>query len=268
MDPIKVEAIKRWENPIDLKEVCSFLGFGNFYKAFIPHYSLVARPLHDLTRKGQQWHWGPMQQIAFNTLKHAFTTYPVLCNPDHNKQFVLDTDASAYAVGAILQQEYGDALLPIAFHSRSLSPAEKNYDIYDRELLAIIDAFKAFGYLLWGAQHTTLVRCDHNNLKYFKSLQNLTSRQARWKALLEDYDFELQYILGQANTIADLLSRSKDLKTGEDINSHMTLFPPHIFIKRIYIDDDIAKRRAILQEIHDMPSGGHLGIANTWDLVK
>ena len=85
MDPIKVEAIKCWKNPIDLKEVCSFLGFGNFYKAFIPHYSLMARPLHDLTCKGQQWHWGPMQQIAFNTLKHAFTTYPVLRNPDHNK---------------------------------------------------------------------------------------------------------------------------------------------------------------------------------------
>ena len=85
MDPIKVDAIKRWKNPMDLKEVHSFLGFGNFYKVFIPHYSLVARPLHDLTCKGQQWHWGPMQQIAFNTLKHAFTTYPVLCNPDHNK---------------------------------------------------------------------------------------------------------------------------------------------------------------------------------------
>ena len=99
-------------------------------------------------------------------------------------------------------------------------------------------------------------------------LQNLTSRQARWKALLEDYDFQLQYIPGQANTIVDLLSRSKDLKMGEDIDSHMTLFPPHIFIKHIYIDDDNAKRRAILQEIHDMPSGGHLGIANTWDLVK
>jgi hypothetical protein len=179
------------EEPIDLKEVCSFLGFGNFYKVFILHYSLVARPLHDLTRKGQQWHWGPMQQIAFNTLKHAFTTYPVLHNPDHSKRFVLDTDASAYAVGSILQQEYGDTLLPVAFHSRSLTSAEKNYDIYDRELLAIVDAFKAFRYLLWGAQHTTLVRCDHNNLKYFKLPQNLTSRQARWKALLEDYDFQL-----------------------------------------------------------------------------
>ena len=77
----------------------------------------------------------------------------------------------------------------------------------------------------------TLVRCDHNNLKYFKSPQNLTSRQARWKALLKDYDFQLQYILGQANTIADLLFRSKDLKTGEDIDSHVTLFPPHIFVK-------------------------------------
>ena len=152
MDPIKVEAIKCWKNTIDLKEVRSFLGFGNFYKAFIPHYSLVARPLHDLTRKGQQWHWGPMQQIAFNTLKHTFTTYPVLCNPDHNTRFVLDIDASAYALGSILQQEYGNTLLPVAFHSRSLTSAEKNYDIYDREL-AIIDAFKAFRYLLW--KHST-----------------------------------------------------------------------------------------------------------------
>jgi hypothetical protein len=210
-----------------------------------------------------------MQQISFNTLKHAFTTYPILRNPDFTKHFVLDTDTSKYAVGAILQQEYGDTLLPIAFHSRSLSPAEKNYNIYDCKLLAIVDAFKTFRYLLWGAQFPTLVQCDHNNLKYFKSLQMLTTRQARWKAFLEDYDYEFKYIPGYTNTLADLLSRSKDLEMGENpLNNHVAIFPPHLFLKKIYVDDDNDKRRAILQQIHDTPSGGHPGISNTWDLVQ
>jgi hypothetical protein len=130
-----------------------------------------------------------------------------------------------------LQQEYGDTLLPVAFHSRSLSPVEKNYNIYNRKLLAIVDTFKAFRYLLWGAQFPTLVHCNHNNPHYFKSPQKLTTRQARWKAFLEDYDYEFKYIPGYTNTIADLLSQSKDLDTGENLlDDHVTIFPPHLFL--------------------------------------
>jgi hypothetical protein len=164
MDPIKVQAITDWPTPTNLSELCSFLGFGNYYKDFIPEYSHVTRPLHDLTKKDAQYHWGPAQGNAFKLLKDLFSSYPVLRNPDPTKPYRLDTDASQYAVGAVLSQQYPDGQHPIAYFSKSLLPAERNYDIYDRELLAIIYALKAFRYLLLGAQQKFLIRTDHQNL--------------------------------------------------------------------------------------------------------
>ena len=103
-------------------------------------------------------------------------------------------------------QDFSDGHHPIAYFSKSLSPAERNYDIYDRELLSIIYAIKSFRYLLLGAQLKFLIRSDHNNLKYFKSPKKITPHQARWIEFLEDYDFELEHLPGKANTVADLLS--------------------------------------------------------------
>ena len=116
-----------------------------------------------------------MQQNTFKLLKELFTSYPVLRNPDPAKRYVLDTDASQYAVGATISQEHSDGNHPIAFFSKSLLPAECNYDIYDQELLAIIYAVKAFRYLLLGAQKKFLIWTNHQNLKYFKSPQKITS---------------------------------------------------------------------------------------------
>ena len=273
MDPVKVEAIKNWKPPPNLKELRKFLGFCNYYKEFIAMYSQVARPLHNLTKKTQNWQWNTTHQIAFDILKDAFTSFPILRNPDPNKRYIIDTDASAFAVGAIVQQAHQDAkgtwkLHPIAFYTRSLTPAEKNYDIYDRETLAIISVLKAYRYLLWGAKQPILIRCDHKNLDYFKEAQKLTGRQARWRAFLEDYKYEFMYVPGRMNTLADILSRREDLKEGENISEQITLFPPHLFINTIYLENDPVKRRHALQQIHDTPIGGHPGIANTWDLTK
>ena len=102
-------------------------------------------------------------------LKGAFTLYPVLWNPDSDKRYILDTNASAYAIGAILSQDFPDGRHPAAYFSKLLLPAERNYDIYDQELLAIIYALKAFWYLLLNAPQQFLIQSDHNNLKYFKS---------------------------------------------------------------------------------------------------
>jgi hypothetical protein len=117
--------------------------------------------------------------MAFNTLKNLFTSYPVLRNPDQEKCFILTTDASAFAVGATLQQDFKDGHHPVAYYSKSLLLAERNYDIYDRKLLSIIYAIKAFRYLLLGAKEKILVQSDHNNLKYFKSARKIMLRQAR-----------------------------------------------------------------------------------------
>ena len=150
MDPVKVNAITNWPTPKTLKELWSFLKFGNYYKDFIKKYSHIMQPLHQLTWKAQQWIWSTAQSDTFWKLKHLFTSYPVFKNPDPTKHYIVDTDASQYAVGAVIAQDFPDGWHPIAYFSKTLSPAKRNYDIYNQELLAIIYAVKAFCYLLLG----------------------------------------------------------------------------------------------------------------------
>jgi hypothetical protein len=268
MDPIKVKGITDWPPPTNLTELRSFLGFGNYYKDFIQDYSSLTRPLHDLTKKSAPWEWGSAQHNAFETLKERFTSYPVLRNPDPTRRYIMDTDASQFAVRATISQDFPDGRHPITYFSKSLLPAERNYDIYDRELLAIIYAVKAFRYLLLGAQQKFLIRSDHENLKYFKSPQKISTRQARWNEFLQDYNFELVHFPGKSNTIADLLSRRKDFEGGVNPNENVTLLPDHLFARKVYLKDDPDERRKILQEIHDTPVGGHPGISNTWNIIR
>src|SRR6266576_3704816 len=157
MDPIKVQGITDWPTLTNLEELQSFLGFENYYKDFIQGYSQITRPLHDLTRKNVQWQWNYPQNNAFQLLKELFTSYPVLRNPDPAKCYILDTDASQYAVGATISQNYPNGNHSVAFFSQSLSSAKCNYNIYNQELLAIIYALKAFRYLLIGAQQKFLI---------------------------------------------------------------------------------------------------------------
>ena len=268
MDPVKVQGIMDWPRPTDIHELCSFLGFRNYYKDFIENYSAITRPLHELTKKTFIYHWVPAQEHAFQLLKQLFTSYPVLRNPDPDKPYILDTDASKFAVGATISQDYADGRHPIGYMSKSLLPAETNYDIYDRELLAIIYAIKAFKYLLLGARHRFLILTDHKNLEYFKSPQNITEHQARWKTFLQDYWFKLEHFPGKSNTIADLLSRRKDFEGGVNPNEGVTVLPEELFSRTIYLEDDPDVRRRALHQIHDTPIGGHPGISNTWRLVQ
>jgi hypothetical protein len=262
-----------------VQELRAILGFGNYYKDFIQDYSLIAHPLHNLTRKATPWKWEDEEQNAFDKLKHCFTSYPVLRNPNPNKHYILDTDASAFTVGTALQQDFKDRRHPITYFSKSLLPAERNYDIYDRELLAIIYMLKANRHLLLGTKYLILIRTDHNNLQYFKSPQKIIPRQAQWHEFLQDYHFELTHFPGRSNTIADLLSRRNDLEEGVNINENVTLLPQNLFVNvpvlpeyltvwKIYLKDDDETRCKILQEIHDSPVGGHPGISNTWNLIK
>ncbi len=108
MDPIKVEGIAKWPTPATVKDVRSFLGFCNFYRSFIANFSMVARPLNDLTKKLHQWRWGADEQASFDTLKDLCSSYPVLHSPDWTKQFFMDTDASDFALSVIISQEFAD----------------------------------------------------------------------------------------------------------------------------------------------------------------
>jgi hypothetical protein len=206
MDPVKVQGIADWPTPTTVREVRSFLEFCNFYRAFIPHFSHLARPLNDLTKKNQAWKWSDDEEQAFKALKQTCITYPVLRTPDWTKPFILETDASLFALGAIVMQEYEDGIYLVAYHSCSLLPAERNYNTHDKELLGVIFGFKNAQPLFLRASHAIRVRTDHSNLQYFCQPQKIMGRQARWFEYLQDFDFTLEHIPGTANTIADLLS--------------------------------------------------------------
>ena len=125
MDPIKLAGIRDWPIPNTVKQTHSFLGFGNYYRRFISGFAHLARPLHDLTKKNKIWDWTPECQVTFNLLKECFTTAPVLMMPDVNKPFILETDASKWAVGAALtQKDKNDQIHPCGYLSHALTPTE------------------------------------------------------------------------------------------------------------------------------------------------
>ena len=174
MDPIKVKGVLEWPTPTNLKELRSFLGFLNFYRDFIKDFSRHARPLNDLTCKGRAFIWSQDCDDAFNDLKSACAEGPVLRTPDWNKQFIMQTDASGYTLGVVIQQQHEDGLHPVAFHSRSLLPAERNYDVHDKELAGVIFGFKCARPLFLGAKHPVIVQTDHKNLQYFREPQKIS----------------------------------------------------------------------------------------------
>jgi len=136
----KVEAVLSWNAPASLTEVQSFLGFANFYWRFIKDYSKIARPLTELTKKGEGWNWTAEANKAFQELKNLFTTAPILAHFNAQKLVIIETDASDFVIGAILSQQDEDGRLhPVAFHSRKFQSAEINYEIHDKELLAVVD---------------------------------------------------------------------------------------------------------------------------------
>ena len=136
----KVRKIQEWPAPTSPKEVRSFLGIASFYRRFVKDFSKIAKPLSDLTRQAVTFTWGESQRRAFEALKRILSTAPVLRLPDFSKEFIVNTDASDVAIGAVLQQDFGRGLQPIAYDSRKLTDAERRYSTYDRELLAVVNA--------------------------------------------------------------------------------------------------------------------------------
>ena len=165
---VKLGGIRDWPTPTTVKQVRSFLGFGNFYRRFISHYSELARPLNNLTKKDWKFEWTPECQNTFETLKRRFTEEPVLLMPDQTKPFQIEADASKVATGAVLTQldTNGDRH-PMAFLSKMFTETKRKYEIYDRELLGIIRALKEWRHYIQGSGHMTIVFSDHKNLTYF-----------------------------------------------------------------------------------------------------
>ena len=211
MDQAKVDAVLSWKQPTSLTETQSFLGFTNFYRRFIKDYSRIARPLTELTKKRRKCEWNEEAGKAFEELKKRFTTAPILAHFDPTKPVIIETDASDFAIGAVLSQRNNENRLhPVAFHSRKFQPAEINYEIHDKELLAIVDAFKHWRRYCEGATHQVQVFSDHQNLEYFTTTKVLNRRQARWAQELAGIDFRIYYRPGAQNGKTDALSRRSE----------------------------------------------------------
>jgi hypothetical protein len=173
MDPKKIRTITKWKKPATVRDIQCFLGFANFYRIFIRNYSKIAAPLTRLTRK-DKLEWNAEANQAFETLKKAFTMAPILTHPDFQKPFFLETDASDFALGAVLSQPDKDGRLHlVAFHSQKFTAAKINYEIHNKELLAIVDSFQEWRQFLEGVQHPVTIYTDHKNLEYFMSAKVL-----------------------------------------------------------------------------------------------
>jgi hypothetical protein len=233
MSPEKVEGVLEWKSPKSLVEVQQFLGFANFYRRFIQDYSRIARPLTELTKgDGKNWIWTDEAERAFTDLKQRFTSAPILAHFDPARPVIVETDASDFALGAVLsQRDDENRLHPVAFHSRKFSPAEINYEIHDKELLAVVDSFKHWRRYLEGAAHQVQVFSDHQNLEYFATTKVLNRRQARWAQELAGIDFKIFYRPGTKNGKPDALSRRPEYRPekggGEDQPITTVLHPRH-----------------------------------------
>ena len=169
-NPDKITAVKDFPQPQNVKGVRSFLGLANYYRRFVPRFSFIARPLNNLTRKGVKFHWDTNCQEAFDKLKRALTSAPILAYPDFTLPFEVYTDASLDGLGYCLGQIQNGREVVICYGGRDLNSAERNYSATEREALAVVDAIKKFQPYLHGRKFT--VHTDHNALKWLMNLKS------------------------------------------------------------------------------------------------
>uniref|UniRef100_A0A8C7WW06 Gypsy retrotransposon integrase-like protein 1 n=1 Tax=Oryzias sinensis TaxID=183150 RepID=A0A8C7WW06_9TELE len=251
-DPAKLEAVAQWEPPTTRKKLQQFLGFANFYRRFIRSYSSIAAPLTQLTSVSKPFIWTPQAQEAFDTLKALFISAPILIQPDTTKQFIVEVDASDTGVGAVLSQreESSSKMKPCAFFSRKLSPAERNYDVGNRELLAIKLALEEWRHWLEGATHPFIFWTDHKNLAYLRTAKRLNSRQARWCLFFDRFDFIITYRPGSRNTKPDALSRQY---SPDDASPPAPIIPTTCIVGNLTWDIETRVRNAQGEETCNTP---------------
>lgn len=205
VDPEKLQAIQRLEPPKNIKQLRSFLGMTSFFSKFIADYARIAAPLNNLKRKSVKFKLEEEQLTSFLELKEKLTTAPVLKFPDFNRKFILRTDASDMAVGAVLLQEYEDGLHPIQFASRKLLPAEQRYTTYEKEALGMVFGLRKFQDYLLG--HRFILQVDNGALSWLACHQRQLGKVGRWLLEISKFDFDIIHIGGAVNTVADALSR-------------------------------------------------------------
>jgi hypothetical protein len=304
-DPAKVKAVNEWPTPTSASDIRAFIGLANYYRKFVSGYATIAAPLNDQLQKERRFVWTPDLEEAFVTLKAKLSSAPILRIADPTAPFRIETDASGYAIGAaLLQQDDNDIWHPVAYESRKCKPAEKNYPVHERELLALIYALKTWRHYLYGGAFEA--HTDHKTLQHLQEQANLSGRQARWLETLQEFDVTIVYKPGKSNIVADALSRRPDLSLNAistaqpayldrirdqypndpdfgEIFEHLTAnqAPPgtlrgklskyHIIDGILYFLDnrvcvpvDKRLREDLIHAHHDAPIAGHLGVDKTY----
>jgi hypothetical protein len=294
-DPEKIEAIKNFPRPTNATSIRKFIGVCSYYKRFINDYSNLSAPLTKLTGsiKGvSKFAWSDEAENAFQKLKDALISAPVLRNPDFALPFNLHTDASDIAIGSFLGQEVEDGEYAVAYYSRTLSKAERNYSVSERELLAVLESVRHFRSYIEGGEFT--VYTDHASLKWMMSLENPSGRLARWSTELLQYSFKIVHRKGKHNSVPDALSRVEIsaltqanmiqdewyLNLLKNVQEKPQSFPNYAFLndqlyrykkpsdslhdenawKLVVAEED---RLRIIQENHCSPENAHMGIFKT-----
>ena len=225
MEEEKVKGVLEWLTPKYVKDVQKFLELANYYCRFIEGFASVARPLYNMVKKDKRWEWMEKQEKAFIEFKKRFTKELVLAALDLDKKMRMEVDASDYATGGILSMECGNGLWrPVVFLSKSLNETERNYEIHDKEMLAIVRELEAWRHLLEEAQFKFEIWTHHKNLEYFMKVQKLNRRQARWALYLSRFDFTLKHVAGTKMRKADGLSRRADWKVGVERDNENQVF--------------------------------------------
>lgn len=209
VDPAKYEAIEKYPAPKNKKELQRFLGMANFYRQFIRNYAELSLPMANLLKKGVKYEWTEVCENAFDVIKHKLCSDEVLAYPNFKEDFILYTDASDGAIGAVLSNADNR---PVHFASRILKGPEERYSVIEKELLAIVYATKIFRPYLLGRHF--VIKTDHAPLKWLYSMTNPASRLTKFRLALEPFDFTVEHVKGTDNVVADALSRigSEDLK--------------------------------------------------------
>jgi len=212
MDPVKVAGVHDWPTPENRTDVQAFIDFVNFHRCFIWDFSTIARPLFDLTHSDKVWNWDAKKREAFEHLKIVVTTTPVLVSPQNSEPFRIEANSSDFTSRAVLSQQLPgeEKWHPVAFYSKSLSPVEWNYEIHDKEMLAIIRALEEWRHFLERAQHLVEIWMDHKNLEYFITAKKLNRRQAHWSLYLARFGFKLIHCPGRFIGKPDTLSQRPD----------------------------------------------------------